>query len=298
MSLALSTQTTYRTVVFRLHPRSRRKHELLTQMAGACRYVWNWALAENERQYREALQAEAHIPLDWTEAQVAELRALMKPVHPSFFSLGKEFTKLRRHTAWLADAPFAPVRYTLKHQADAWQRFFRGQGGRPRFKGRLGDDSFTIPQNVRLAGDSLFIPKTGWVTLSRKGGNPCADCRPLKATVKRSLGRWQCTICYAVEEHKSDNGLALGVDMNAGQVAVSTGDILRMLNTSRLEVRKNHHPRYSGRVVKGVAWVQETRNLGLQLTDLMHQPVPVQLTRAERDDPVAFMGRGLDGLCN
>ncbi|MDE0282348.1 MAG: helix-turn-helix domain-containing protein [Gammaproteobacteria bacterium] len=153
----MSTRTTCRTVVFRLHPRSRREHDLLTQAAGACQNVWNWALAENERQYREALQAEAH---------------------------------------------------------------------------------------------------------------------------------------------KADNGQALSVDMNDGQVAVSTGDILRMLNTSRLEVRKNHHPRYSGRVVKGVAWVQETRNLGLQLTDLMHQPVPVQLTRAERDDPVAFMGRGLDGLCN
>ena len=48
----------------------------------------------------------------------------------------------------------------------------------------------------------------------------------------------------------------------------------------------------------GAAWVQETRDLGLQLTDLLHQPVPVKLTRAERDDPLAFMGRALDGLCN
>ena len=100
------------------------------------------------------------------------------------------------------------------------------------------------------------------------------------------------------ETHKADNGQALSVDMNAGQVAVSIGDILRILDTSRLEVRKNHHPTYSGRVVKGVAWIQETRNLGVQLTDLMHQPVPVKLTKAERDDPVMFMGRGLDGLRN
>ena len=47
----------------------------------------------------------------------------------------------------------------------------------------------------------------------------------------------------------------------------------------------------------GAAWIQETRDLGLQLTDLLHQPVPVKLTRAERDDPVAFMSRVLDGLC-
>ena len=48
----------------------------------------------------------------------------------------------------------------------------------------------------------------------------------------------------------------------------------------------------------GAAWIQEIRDLGLQLTDLLHQPVPVKLTRAERDDPVAFLGRALDGLCN
>ncbi|MXY66006.1 MAG: hypothetical protein F4Y85_12420 [Gammaproteobacteria bacterium] len=54
---------------------------------------------------------------------MAELRALMKPVQPSFFSLGREFTKLRRHTAWLSDASFAPVGYTLEQRAFAWQRY-------------------------------------------------------------------------------------------------------------------------------------------------------------------------------
>ena len=46
------------------------------------------------------------------------------------------------------------------------------------------------------------------------------------------------------------------------------------------------------------AWIQETRDLGLQLTELLHQPVPVKLNRAERDDPTVFMNRVLDGLCN
>ena len=46
------------------------------------------------------------------------------------------------------------------------------------------------------------------------------------------------------------------------------------------------------------AWIQETRDLGLQLTELLHQPVPVKLARAERDDPVAFINRVLEGLCN
>ena len=45
-------------------------------------------------------------------------------------------------------------------------------------------------------------------------------------------------------------------------------------------------------------WIQETRDLGLQLTELLHQPVPVKLSRTERNDPMVFMNRVLDGLCN
>ena len=45
-------------------------------------------------------------------------------------------------------------------------------------------------------------------------------------------------------------------------------------------------------------WIQETRDLGLQLTELLRQPVPVKLSRAERNDPMVFMGRVLDGLCD
>lgn len=48
----------------------------------------------------------------------------------------------------------------------------------------------------------------------------------------------------------------------------------------------------------GAAWIQETRDLGLQLTDLLHQPVPVRLSRTERDDPVSFMSRVLGDLCS
>ena len=40
-------------------------------------------------------------------------------------------------------------------------------------------------------------------------------------------------------------------------------------------------------------WIQETRDLGLQLTELLHQPVPVKLSRSEREDPNVFMNRVL-----
>ncbi len=66
--------------------------------------------------------------------------------------------------------------------------------------------------------------------------------------------------------------------------AVSAGAGVRRGSEAALEV--------------AAAWIQEARDLGLQLTELLHQPVPVKLNRAERDDPTVFINRVLDGLCN
>ena len=78
----------------------------------------------------------------------------------SFFTLGQAYTQLRGVTPWLQELPFAPVRYTLKYQADAWQRFFRGQGGRPRFKARRGDDRVTFPGgSFRIEGDVVRLAR-------------------------------------------------------------------------------------------------------------------------------------------
>ena len=45
-------------------------------------------------------------------------------------------------------------------------------------------------------------------------------------------------------------------------------------------------------------WVQETRDLGLQLTELLDHPVPIKLSRAERADPAVVTARILETLCN
>ena len=79
----------------------------------------------------------------------------------SYFSLSNEFTKLRSETPWLQELPSKPVRYTLKYQADAWKRAFK-HGGFPRFKARWGDDSVTLPQDVRIRGNKLLVPRLGW----------------------------------------------------------------------------------------------------------------------------------------
>ena len=66
------------------------------------------------------------------QAQLVDVARMCgaRPPAPTFFTPGKAFTQLRRVTPWLQAMPYVPVRYTLKHQADAWQRF-GSSGARP-----------------------------------------------------------------------------------------------------------------------------------------------------------------------
>ena len=232
--MAAKQSTIHRNITYRLIPGMRSRAASLSRLAGACRYVWNEILDQQEALYLEARTLGA------------------KPPSPTFFTLGKAFTVLRRNTPWLMDLPANPVKYVLKYQADAWQVFFRGCGNRPRFKSRRGDDSVTIPGDIHIRDGKLRIPKLGWYVLRRRGGNPYPEGEPIQVVVKRCLGKWYATVCYAVPATDvPDNGLALGVDMNVGQVAVSTGDILRAPDISRLEARRKRYQRMMARRCKG-----------------------------------------------
>lgn len=252
----------HRNITYLLVPGSRAKAAQIARTAGACRWVWNRVLADTQEQYRLYRDTE-RLCEDTLFGLLIE-----RPAKPSlsFFSLSRRFTVLRRRTRWLQRLPYHPVRYALKYQADAWKRYFDDpRVGMPKFKARLGDDSFTIPQDVKIRTDSItgvtrtWIPKVGWCVLKRSGGNPYAGCEPVtdrceavQAVIKRVLGRWYCTVCYDVGEIAvPDNGLAVGIDRNCGQVAGSNGAIYRMPDTSCLEARKRRYQRLMARRKKG-----------------------------------------------
>ncbi len=86
--------------------------------------------------------------------------------------------------------PSNTVRYTVKHLAEAYKRFFDG-AGRPVWKRKCKDTPrFTVPGNSKIKGKKIYIPKLGWVKLT--GKNPYADCKPKQATFKYEAGNWVC----------------------------------------------------------------------------------------------------------
>ncbi|MDD9961341.1 MAG: transposase [Gammaproteobacteria bacterium] len=234
-----------RSVRYRVLPGTRAKARQLNRLAGACRYVWNEMLDQQQILHDTARMFGA------------------KPPSPTYFTLGKSFTELRGSNGheWLKELPFSVVRYTLKHQADAWQGFFKGQRRRPKFKGRGCGMGFTIPEKVRICNGCIAVPRIGEVRLRRRGGNPYPDGIPKQAVFKRERGKWFCTVSYEVGcEAREDDGAAVGVDRNIGQCALSTGEIIRMPDLSRLEARKRRYQRRMARRRKGSNRRERTRS--------------------------------------
>ena len=230
--------TEIRTVRFRVLPGTRAKARAMNRIAGACRYVWNWSLANHQALFTLA-------------------RTLgITPESPTFFTLGKRFTGLRHSSGheWLCDLPFKVVRHSTKQQADAWAAHFRSPEarGRPKFKGRGSSAGFTIPDAVRLDGGRIHIPRTGWVHLRRRGGNPHPDGSPKQAVFKCEAGKWFCTVFVEVAVAPSvDDGTSVGVDRNVRQCALSSGEIIRLPDVTRLEARKRRYQRRMARQAKG-----------------------------------------------
>jgi len=224
-----------RAIRYRVLPCTPAKARAMHRLAGACRFAWNGALRANRDAWAMRMEFGGDIP------------------SPTFLTLGKSFTRLREQTPWLREHSFKVVRHALKRQADAWQRYFKGQGARPRFKSRHGDQGFTIPDQVRIDAGLITIPKIG--RLRRRGGNPYPDGVPKQAVFKRVGRKWFCTVFCAVgAECRVDDGKVLGLDRNVGQCADSGGRFYRLLpneRLKRLETKRKRHQRRMARQVKG-----------------------------------------------
>ena len=226
-----------RAVRYRVLPGTKAKAHRLNRIAGACRHVWNQMLTDQDDLHRIARMNGAKAP------------------SVTFFTLGKAFAEMRNSDGheWLRELPFGVVRYTLKRQADAWRRFFDGQGARPKFKGRGGNTTgFTIPERVRLTSDGITVPKAGRYRLRRRGDNPCPEGKPKQAVFTREGRKWYCTVFYEVAApSRVDDGTAVGIDRNVGQCALSDGKIVRLPGTSRLEARRKRYQRRMARQTRG-----------------------------------------------
>ena len=169
--------------------------------AGTSRFVWNWALAEWNRQYEAGEK-------------------------PTALKLKKQFNEIRReHFPWTwevtknaSDQPFLDL-------GRAFTAFFEGKARRPTFKSKKrSKPSFYLANDQFELGDHrLWVPKLGWVNLSE---TLRFQGKITGARITQTSEWWFVSIMVEVlDEQPEKRPAAVGIDVGLNRLAtLSTGE--------------------------------------------------------------------------
>lgn len=178
---------------FRMRPNAAQGHAL-NRMAGARRFVWNWALAR------------------WKETYAATGKSI------SMKALSAELTllKTKTETAWLKECHAQALQQVLADLQRAFTNFFERRARYPRFKSRKRDPGrFRCPQDVKIRDGKVFIPKIGWVRIRQSRD---VEGSTKSATFAREAdGHWYVSIVAEFEMPDVaitiDPAKAIGIDL-------------------------------------------------------------------------------------
>src|SRR3954453_1594329 len=149
----------------RLYPNVAQRQSLAKQF-GCARFVYNEALAETQRLYKETGKGLA------------------------YESMAVRLPKLKQEHDWLGEATAQVLQQSVRNLSRAFVNFFEKRGKYPRFKSKHGPQSIQFPQSVRFDGNRIKLPKTGMVK--------CVVHREITGTIKTvTVSRTACGHFYA-----------------------------------------------------------------------------------------------------
>jgi IS605 OrfB family transposase len=169
--------------------------------AGTSRFVWNWALAEWNRQYEAGEK-------------------------PTALKLKKQFNAIRRtQFSWTWEVTKNASEQPFLDLGKAFTAFFAGKAKRPKFKSKKrSKPSFYLANDQFELGDHrLWIPKLGWANMAE---NVRFSNKVTGARVTKTADWWfvsiQVELPDALPEHKQ---AVVGIDVGLNRLAtLSTGE--------------------------------------------------------------------------
>lgn len=184
----------------------------MRRFAGACRFVFNKALALQKERYEHG------------EKKL------------SYAGLCKRLTAWRNstQTPWLKDAPTHPLQQKLKDLERAYANFFAQRADFPRFKKKGRSESFRYPDPKQIKLDQanarIFLPKLGWLRY-RNSRDVLGGVK--QVTVSSSNDKWFVSIQTEREvDQPVPQGEAIGIDMGIVRFAtLSDGTFYAPLNS-------------------------------------------------------------------
>ena len=205
----------------------------MRRFAGACRFVYNKALALQKDNHEAGNKFIGYVPM------------------------AKMLTEWRNgiDTPWLKDAPCHPLQHALKDLDKAYKNFFAKRADFPRFKKKGSGDSFRYPDPKQIKldqdNDRIFLPKLGWIRY-RNSRDVLGEVR--NVTISQSGGKWFVSIQTQreVEQTLPTATTAIGIDVGIARFAtMSDGNFVAPLNSfKKHQQRLARYQRRMSRKVK------------------------------------------------
>jgi putative transposase len=203
---------------FRMRPTKDQGHAL-NRMAGARRFVWNWALRRWKEHYAATGKS---IPLKQLSAELTAL-------------------KQQPETAWLQEANAQALQQVLEDLRRAFKNFFEKRARSPKFKSRKRDGArFRIPQGVKIKDGKVSIPT---ISDTKVGDTKVGDVRIFQsrdvtettkgATFTRAAdGKWYVSLVVEFEVPDlpiptPDPAKTVGIDVGLIDFATSSNPAAR-----------------------------------------------------------------------
>ena len=160
---------------FRMRP-TKAQEALLYRMAGARRFIYNWALDRRKGYYAEHGTAISAKQLSH------ELTAL----------------KSKPDTLWLREVDSQMLQQAIQDVDRAFDAFFKKRSRFPRFRSKkAGHFTFRIPQRVKVEEGKVYVPKIGRVRIRQSRE---VEGKTKSATFKRdATGHWYVSLTTEFE---------------------------------------------------------------------------------------------------
>ena len=215
---------------FELMPNGEQQRHM-RQFAGACRFIYNKALALQKERYEQGDKKLGYAGLC---SQLRDWKAV-------------------KELSWLSDAPSQALQQALKNLDGAYKNFFDKRASFPKFKKKGVSDSFRYPQGFKLdrQNSRIFLPKLGWL---RYRNSRTIEGLPKNVTVSCSAGKWFVSIQTERETPLPlpDSTSTVGIDVGIAQFAtLSDGAFIAPKNIFRKhEIRLARYQRAMSRKQK------------------------------------------------
>lgn len=182
----------------RLYPNKEQRDSLSVQF-GHARFVYNEALQESQKAYRETGKG------------------------LNYYAMAVKLPKLKKEHPWLKDAYAQVLQQSLQNLARAYENFFAKRAKYPNFKKKSNTQSISYPQNVKFKDGKILLPKVGLVK--------CVIHREIVGNIKtvtvtmNAAGQYHASVLTdngLPEPKVSTDGKAIGIDVGLTDLAVTS----------------------------------------------------------------------------